>query len=372
MGSMAFWYEKRESNSNRKPGAIMNFNLWTQCNAGEASFLDIGFVISDIKLANNLYFFIPFSNAKIEDLSKNINTSKSISAIFNEKYSVIDSSETCKFWPVTNTGDKVEFVIYSWNGGIDSAVTVIPEEGSGSIVKIDAVKIVEQINNIQAKKFQDTDKLYFRFRVEIPEPSQKDTIVRKYSSPNSFLQSTWATTYIVDFRFDDLRSLPEEISSKIITQKTEFVPVTKLHFLLMTKAHVDVETGARDLSLRELEENTWDNYIDKRFETKDVVAYHCAVKAEKEEKPICQWEFFAKVKVNNSTAKVVFLYLFVLAGLTILFNCLSNYVWLLIEEGHWLHIAFWGIVYCLIFYFLIQKFGGLSKRKWSGSVDKRK
>ena len=29
--------------------------------------------------------------AKIEDLSKNINTSKSISAIFNEKYSVIDS-----------------------------------------------------------------------------------------------------------------------------------------------------------------------------------------------------------------------------------------------------------------------------------------
>ena len=242
----------------------------------------------------------------------------------------------------------------------------------GATVEIDADKIVEHINNIKAKKFQDTDNLYFRFRVEIPEPVQKDTIVRKYSPPNSFLQSTWATTYIVDFRFDDLRSLPEEISSKTITQKTEFVPVTKLHFLLMTKAHVDVETGARDLTLRELEENTWDEYIDKRFETKDVVAYHCAVK-QKEGKPIYQWEFFAKIKVNNSTAKVVFLYLWVLAGLTILFNCLSNGVWFLMENGYWFSVVMLGLIYFLICYFLMKDtIRGSSKKKRNRTVDKRK
>lgn len=373
MGSMAFWYEKSKANTGEKPKAVMNFNLWTQCNSGEASFLDIGFVVSNIKAASKLYFYIPFSDAKIKDLSNNINTSKSISVIFNEKYSVIDSSETRRFWPVTDTDDKVEFVIYSWGVRSDNAVKVISEEKDpGVTVEIDADKIIEQINNIKAKRFQDTDNLYFRFRVEIPEPAQKDTIVRKYSPPNSFLQSTWATTYIVDFRFDDLRSLPEEISSKTITQKTEFVPVTKLHFLLMTKAHVDVETGARDLTLRELEENTWDEYIDKRFETKDVVAYHCAVK-QKEEKPIYQWEFFAKIKVNNSTAKVVFLYLWVLAGLTILFNCLSNGVWLLIENDYGFSVVMFGLVYFLICYFLMKDaIRGPSKKKRNRTVDKRK
>lgn len=139
------------------------------------------------------------------------------------------------------------------------------------------------------------------------------------------MQSTLATTYIVDFRFDDLRSLPEAISNKIISTNTDFVPVSKLHFLLMTKAHVDVETGARDISLRELENATWDNYIDKKFDTKDVVAYHCAEK--KIDKSIKQWEFFAKIKVNNSTWRVVALYLLVLAIITISFNLLSNWLW---------------------------------------------
>lgn len=336
MGSMAFWYKKSQTNGSVQLDAVMNFNLWTQCKANVGSFLDIGFMISGITAAEKLYYYIPFSNATIEDLSPKINNSKSIGAIFNEKYSITDIPNTKRFWPVEDETEhanaKRAFVIYAWgNGDNDSAFsTVRCSEGTGVRVEIDANKIIQQVSNLKTSRVSKDDKFYFRFRVKIPDPKQADTIVRKYTPPNSFLQSTLATTYIVDFRFDDLRSLPDSISDMIVQTCNEFVNVSKLHFFLMTKAHVDVETGARDISLRELEDKTWDEYIDKRFETKDIVAFHCAEKQKSGGKAIRQWEFFAKIKVNNSTFSVVSIYLLALGIITVGFNFLSNWLWDLI------------------------------------------
>ena len=330
MGSMAFWYEKNSNTAGAQLDAVMNFNLWTQCDTSSASFLDIGFKISGISAARKLYYYIPFAGISVDDLSLKINKSKAIGAIFNEKYSVIDISDSNHFWPIRDdVNNSIAFVIYSWNNDSgDSAVQVI-QKGyrDGVCLEIDVDKLRRQVVSIPNAQFTENDVFYFRFRIQIPGPKQSNTIVRKYTPPNSFLQSTLATTYIVDFRFDDLRSLPEAISSKIVTPNTDFVPVSKLHFLMMTKAHVDVETGARDISLRELEDETWDDYIDNKFDTKDVVAYHCAEKAKKEHPPIKQWEFFAKVKVNNSTWQVVIVYLLVLAVITIIFNLVSSFLW---------------------------------------------
>lgn len=329
MGSMAFWYEKNMNATGVELGAVMNFNLWTQCDTSSDSFLDIGFMLSGISAAKKLYYYIPFEGVAVEDLSLKINNSKAIGAIFNEKYSVVDFSGSNRFWPIQNDADrKVAFVIYSWKDDTDDAIKVV-DSGykNGVCLEINVDKIVQQIDNVPNAQFTKEDVFYFRFRVRIPDPKQTNTIVRRYTPPNSFLQSTLATTYIVDFRFDDLRSLPDAISSKIITPNTNFVPISKLHFLLMTKAHVDVETGARDISLRELEDETWDDYIDKKFGTKDVVAYHCAVKRNAEQPPIKQWEFFAKIKVNNSTWRVVVVYLIALAIITIVLNLASSLLW---------------------------------------------
>lgn len=330
MGSMAFWYDKNPDVTNVKLDAVMNFNLWTQCDTDTGSFLDIGFNISGISAAKKLHYYIPFAGVEVDDLSLRIHNSKSIGAIFNEKYSVVDISGSNRFWPVQNdTDQKIAFVIYSWkNSAGDSAVCVEQsDEMNGVCLEVDAEKILQQIASTPNAQFSKDDKFYFRFRIPIPDPKQANTIVRKYTPPNSFLQSTLATTYIVDFRFDDLRSLPETISNRIIVQNSDFVPVRKLHFFLMTKAHVDVETGARDISLRELEDKTWDEYIDKKFDTKDVVAYHCAEKKVDGQEPIKQWEFFAKLKVNNSTCSVVLIYLFALGVITVLFNVISNVLW---------------------------------------------
>ena len=61
MGSMAFWADLRDGSSIKPPNAVMNFNLWTQCDkANKASFLDIGFIVSNIFNAEKLHFYLPF------------------------------------------------------------------------------------------------------------------------------------------------------------------------------------------------------------------------------------------------------------------------------------------------------------------------
>ena len=354
MGSMAFWYEKSSSahTDELTPRAVMNFNLWTQCSSqlkpwdiirknksprsNPQSFLDIGFIIYNITAAKKLYYYIPFkvsiSNAEISDLSKQIQSSKTIGAIFNETLSVIDEPGSRYFWPVKDASiseNPLKFVLYQWDD--DSVVTVNSAlSDEGTCLEIDVEKFKNKIASAvhAGMSISEKDPYYFRFRVNIPSPSQNNTIVRRYKPPNNFLQSTLITTYIIDFRLNDTRSLSNKINDQIKHPNNALVDISKLHFLLMTKAHIDVETGEKNISLRELESNTWDDYIDHKFEIKDIVAFHCSEKP-KDGKTLvsAQWEFFAKLKCNNSTFRVIFTYFIALLIITIILDGISGFFW---------------------------------------------
>ena len=323
MGSLAFWAQKKTAATDQT-SAVMNFNLWSQCDEKGNSFLDIGFVVSNIWASSFLHFYIPFgTEADITDLSSIIKDANVIGAIFNEKYSVTDLPDTPSFWPVRDEAKKQPaFVIYSWSGHPDTAVSIRKDSSiPGAFIDIDVQKIEKQLETLSTASTLKNGDFYFRFRINIPSPEGEDAIVRKYTPANTFLQSTFATTYIIDFRFNDNRSLPVSVSNAIIQKGNDFVGVSKLHFLLMTKAHVDVETGAEGVSIRELERDIWDGYIGERFNSKDIVAYHTAKKSETK-----QWEFFAKLKVNNSTTQVVLTYLVALGVITTIFNVFSTWI----------------------------------------------
>ena len=287
-------------------------------------------LVSNIFNANHFHFYVPFgTKTDISDLATSINRSNASGAIFNEKYSVTDLPETKCLWPVQDeVKNETAFVIYSWSTlQSDSAVSIREAtNGQGIYVDIDPKKVESEVDRLGNKKVTKKDKFYFRFRVNIPDATTSEALVRKYTPANTFLQSTFATTYIVDFRINDLRSLPDFVSSVVIQRGNNFVKISKLHFLLMTKAYVDVEAGTEALSIRELELNTWDDYVGRKFDTEDVVAYHCAKKEE-----IRKWEFFAKLKVNNSNLKVALLYLSVLGITSIIFNLISSWLYSLLE-----------------------------------------
>lgn len=311
--SFAFWYEKNET-ANDNVTAVMHFNLWTQCGwkgkKRSEEYLDIGFILSHIDCASKLYFYIPFAVKSEEfiDLGKKLNNNELLDAVFNENYSYSTIPDTDHCLVKAADGSVVFDLCY-----LEKGVNVsIANEFEGTLLSFDVKNILD---------YKDADKsrdFYFRFRIKSHD---FPNLIRKYKPKDSFLQSTIATTYIIDFRFNNKRNLGRQILNAAQSQKNDFIEFTKFHFFLMTKANIDVDGSSHP---RELEKDIWKSYVDDH-DTTDIVAYHNSKKNESEEKKtFLSWEYFTKVKVNQSTWLILIVYLGILLIMTLLLNILSS------------------------------------------------
>lgn len=310
MESFAFWYRcKQNKNAPEKKNvvsAVMNFNLWSQCGWDGAPLLDIGFKVDSLDMAEELYFFLPFSTPPgektkyIEDLGCKFQQTELVDAIFNESYATTIAANT-KSIDVKSIDGKESFKIYQ----LDIAHDIELEPFSdGTILKI-------KTSNIISGRRTDSETFptyYLRFRIKNHPLS---FLIHQYSSPVSALQSIFHTTYMVDFRYHNIRSLDKTLIEKFSEEGNHRVNVSELHFLLMTKAYVDV-TDATFKSIRTIERNVWKNYVDNR-DTTDLVAYHYAHKPKERGENIPSSELFAKFRVEKSVVKC-YVFLTILIG----------------------------------------------------------
>lgn len=167
---------------------------------------------------------------------------------------------------------------------------------SGTIISID----------LSNKNLDKTKEIYFRFRIK---NVNFDNLIRKYSSDKHGLQSIFNTTYTVDFRFYNKRSLNKSLLEEM--DKHYIMPIESVHFLIMTKTYVNLITS--DCKGRKLEEKVWDAYVgvsQEKKKTKDLIAYHFKEKFKKNKdengknmstcNPLGSCEFFIKYEVEQS------------------------------------------------------------------------
>lgn len=291
MESFAFWY--KEKNTNPVNGqsscdnvyAVMNFNLWCECGweretalssfpKEEHPFLDIGFKLFHLDSAEELYFFLPLKieeknkTAHIEDLGCKFKDTSLVDAIFNENYKTTISADS-KAIDVCDREGKEEHSFKIYQLDIEHDISLLPFD-SGTILTIKTDKIIYR------KKHEDKENYtyYFRFRIKnLP----MDFLIHQYSPPNSALQSLFRTTYMIDFRYHNIRSLQNSLIEKFYEKSNHIVHITSLHFHLMTKAYVDVSSNSFK-SVRKIEYKVWKDYVNG-YDTTDLVAYHFADKA---------------------------------------------------------------------------------------------
>jgi len=305
MGSFALWYEKKSAigpQENKEFDAVLNFNLWLQFSKEKTTpILDLGLMLNNIQVANKIQLYIPFNLDKkeLQDLGEVLQDPKTLNAVFNEHYEC-KANGYGKTFCVTNVKGETAFKVYKLNVDHDLVLESFDE---GVVLSLSTENLPK-----------DT-KCYIRFRIT----SEKlQSLIRQYTPKNYLLESNFVNTYIIDFRVNYRRNLAPTLLERI-NSNGGFIKITKLHFLLMTKADVGVEGRKFDI-IRELEAGIWEKYLGITSETiTDVVAYHVkSVPAESE------WEFFSRMRVGKCNKGTIFLYILVYTIISVVSSLIAS------------------------------------------------
>ena len=313
MESFAFWYEQPDANEEKDEekadvNAVVNINLWCECgwdkkrkktnfevemdNSKEVKgypYLDIGFKIENLKKASKICFFLPFpiSKKNIQDLGVKFHDTPLVDAVFNESYDTTISS--CKKTIDISHNLELQFKIYQLDIEHDVELTPFAD---GTIWSFDTLNIEKDEKNYP---------YYFRFRIK---DCPLNFLIHQYIAPGKVLQSIFSTTYMIDFRFNNIRSLNNTLIERYSSGKNKKVAIRAVHFLLITKAYVEVSSG-NFKSIRKIEPKVWEEYVNYN-NTDDLVAYHYATKGEKNsgneqsKEYIDSSELFLKFRVEKS------------------------------------------------------------------------
>ena len=349
MQSFAFWYKEKSSNSNSPKDspcsltAVLNFNLWYECGwkpkrKNAQPILDIGFKIYNLSQAEELSFFLPFSISEAEkknaisDLGCKFHSTELVDALFNESYRTTISTNSKVITVKQNldpdskdaTAEPETFKIYQLD--IEHDITLEPF-ASGTIIKIPTENITT--SHEKSSTATDSDTYYLRFRIH---HSSLQTMIHQYEPWTRRILGAVDATNMIDFRYNNVRSLDRTLIEQFYRTGNKRIQVKSLHFLLMTKAYIDVESQTIS-SVRKLETNVWSDYIcdDKKRNLEDIVAYHHSFKpkqnkqnGEKQnENFLTSAEIF--LKIRKTKTKIVY-YVIVAVLISIFSSFLSSFL----------------------------------------------
>ncbi|WP_169172993.1 hypothetical protein [Bifidobacterium oedipodis] len=318
----------------------MNFNLWaehTEKNPEVA--LDVGVMLLPKPSESSttptvgtyvkgISFYCPFSvdDKSCTDLIDQVDA-RTIGAIFNDQCKSADSDN--KEWKevTLQNGSPCEEFYFC------KCKRTYHDEDSGTTIEIDVPKDVPQPWPV-----------YFRFRLRGEGIRQLLTISH---SKDQLLTSAFSKEEVVDFRFNDYRTLDDDtVRSKLDENAKGCVPVDgkiPIHFLLMSHATVDVDsgdvTGLKERRL--LEEEIWDRYApnwkheetgifkkrknhqpDKsRTSLEEVTAWHWKKTIDK---PSDGYKMYLRLRLHVSNYGTIARYLVILFFITVVFDSLEQ------------------------------------------------
>lgn len=266
-------------------------------------FLDIGIKVGSGRNVKNVCLYFPYKILKtdnvIADLGCKLNNRDATTAIFNEDYSVVipATPKIIELKSGTNTVLKV------YQLDIPNDIK-FKEEYHGTVIRFPH-------NDFGAIPS------YYRIRIKSNFIS---TLSYFYRPKNAFLESAFSSIELIDFRLNDTRNLDLSLLEHIATNKK--FNIRLVHYFIMRKVKDDYILSNQPLnSLRELEENTWNKYIDSDdYNYEKSLAYHLKTKMSEEDikngKYIQDFIALFKFRIEGSKLIKYFMYAILFALLT--------------------------------------------------------
>lgn len=306
MGSLAIWAQKRDMNI-QKAETEVHVNFFIDYNRKDKPMLDFGLKVKNVDELSAIYLYIPYTlpECVIQDLGEILSNKKEVlNALFNENFEV-KNINIPKYSEVQKEEHTV-FYIYSLDVAHDIDLSF---DYDGTILKIIPGNLPEKVQNADIYyRFRITDWVLENIKVNI---KQKDAV----------LLSTVVRQSFIDFRFNDYKSLNQSLLELINDKENVPVKLSKLHFLLVTRADVNVDSAEAHTE-RALETDIWGQYFNNMSKPL-MVANHWKRKPKAGEY-VDNAIIYVKFRENICSWGTICSYLLALGALSIIFNLLTE------------------------------------------------
>ena len=183
--------------------------------------------------------------------------------VFNENLTIA-SKPTKSYHLIRNEDESLLFLLYELSN--ENIVDINYNRDNGYTV----IKIANNLETIPPKTAKN---IYVRFRILLNDV-HAFSIQRNVS--NDWFQSAFSSSYMFDFRLNDVRELDKKVSEKLKHDHYEMAKLNKVHFFYMADADEVVENGSSmKLDSRLLETQRWHSYFGNNVQlNRENLAHH--------------------------------------------------------------------------------------------------
>lgn len=183
--------------------------------------------------------------------------------VFNENLTIA-SKPTKSYHLIRNENESLLFLLYELSN--ENIVDINYSRDNGYTV----IKIANNLETISPKTAKN---IYVRFRILLNDV-HAFSIQRNVS--NDWFQSAFSSSYMFDFRLNDVREFDKKVSEKLKHDHYEMAKLNKVHFFYMADADEVVENGSSmKLDSRLLETQRWHSYFGNNVQlNRENLAHH--------------------------------------------------------------------------------------------------
>lgn len=262
-GSLAIWYHW--SAPAKKGQAIRaaveaHVNLWRRRikkrSNKEETFIDIGFRFRDASSVAAFQLYVPFhlEQSDIHDLCHILHDRETLMAVFNEAYIPGDIDSVGTFSIREPNGDKI-ISCHSLRPGFDFTVA-IRDHGKH-------LRTIIHFTEALCARFQSGVEQYLRFRILLN--SERDRAFSQLTRQSDWLfLSAIPRDEVVEFRFNERRSLPQEIIDEMSAREQhEQFRLAAVHCFLIRESDSHFVMSHADFhKVRVLKNSLWSQYLE--------------------------------------------------------------------------------------------------------------
>jgi len=313
--SIQIWHEFKTKSSPTTndeniciPISEIDVNIWRLKKKwlGRHNYLDIGLKIINGQSIQKVYMYFPFiiTETEISDLGFQLRNQEVLNGIFNENYSADNNNKLTTI----KQGNTTVFTVYELQSSPQGRDIALSHEYGGTVISFEV-------------KSKNNDKMYYRFRIA---SKNFGNFFEIFKPKNSFFESAFAETEIVDFRMNEKRNQDLSLMEKISENRS--LDISKINFFVISPMKDEMLINGVNLKYqRQLEDGDfWRTYLGQAYERMSVYRYKALPETGES---IDHFGCFFKVQYRKANIVTILRYILVLTIISIAINLISSYLY---------------------------------------------